>query len=101
MKIKNIILFLVVACFIASPLYAKNNKNKQLPPGLQKNVAQGKALPPGWQKKLSKGAILDVDVYKHGKIVVPLDPLGLVTVRVDDKLLRVHKKTMEIVDILR
>ena len=85
---------------IVAPAHAKKGKNKSLPPGLQKNVERGKPLPPGWQKKLSKGQVMDRDIYGRGKIIVPLDPLGIVTIKIEDKIFRVMKKSREIVDIL-
>lgn len=87
-----------------SPLYAKNdkgNKHNGLPPGLQKNMERGKPLPPGWQKKLHRGDILEADIYRHAKIVVPLDKHGLITVSIEGQLLRLVKDTREIIDILK
>ena len=87
---------------LVSPAQAKKkDKHKRLPPGLAKKVKSGKPLPPGWQKKIAPGKVLEHDIYVHGKIVVPLDPLGIVTIRIDDKVLRVHEKTREIMEILR
>jgi hypothetical protein len=104
MKINNIIIFAVLASFIAAPVYAKKDKDKdkgnQLPPGLQKKAEKGKPLPPGWQKKLAKGEIMDKDVYRQSQIVVPVDSHGLVTVRIEGKLVKLYKATREIVEIL-
>lgn len=97
---KYVIAFAILLGLSISPLYAKKDKS-ELPPGLQKKAAKGKQLPPGWQKKLQKGNTLDRDIYRQGKVVVPLDPLGLVTIRVDDRLIRLHKETRKIIDILR
>lgn len=97
---KSIITAAVIVGLGITPLAAKKDKS-QLPPGLQKKAASGKQLPPGWQKKLRKGAVLDRDVYRHGTVVVPLDPRGLITIRVDDRLLRLHKESRKIIDILR
>ncbi len=97
---KYVISIAVILALGITPLAAKKDKD-QLPPGLQKKAASGKQLPPGWQKKLRKGAVLDRDVYRHGTVVVPLDPRGLITIRVDDRLIRLHKETRKIVDILR
>jgi hypothetical protein len=97
---KYVIAFAVLVGLSISPLYAKKDKS-ELPPGLQKKAAKGKQLPPGWQKKLQKGNTLDRDIYRQGKVVVPLDPLGLITIRVDDRLIRLHKETRKIIDILR
>ena len=103
--LKNKILFilLLVASIAAFPVYAKKdkgNKGKDVPKGLQKKVAKGKALPPGWQKKLSKGEKLDKGVYKAGTIITPIDKNGVVTLKVEDKTIRLMKATREIVEIL-
>lgn len=71
-----------------------------LPYGLQKKLQRGKSLPPGWQKKLYPGSVLDAGIYSHGDIVVPLDRHGLVTIRVEGKLIRLYQATREIVEIL-
>ena len=104
MKLKVLTVLVIALTLAISPVYAKNkNKgkgNKQLPPGLEKNIKRGKPLPPGWQKKIAPGKILDKDIYMHGKVIVPLDPLGIVTIKVDDKIMRIHEKNMEILEIL-
>ena len=97
---KYVIAFAVLIALSVSPLYAKKDKSG-LPPGLQKKAAQGKQLPPGWEKKLKKGNTLDRDIYRQGTVVAPLDPLGLITIRVDDRLIRLHKETRKIINILR
>ncbi len=87
------------------PAYGKNdnqkNKHKNLPPGLQKKVKQGKPLPPGWQKKLIKGQIMALEVYHHGQVIHPVDELGIVTIRIDVRVVRIHKATREIIEILK
>ncbi|MCK4838217.1 MAG: hypothetical protein KAS94_05400 [Desulfobulbaceae bacterium] len=100
MKLKMVIVALMALGLIIAPAHAKKGKNKSLPPGLQKKVERGKSLPPGWQKKLSKGQVVDREVYAGGKVIVPLDPLGIVTIKIDDKILRVMEKSRRIVDIL-
>ena len=100
MKMRMVIVSLMALGLIIAPAHAKKGKVKSLPPGLQKNLDRGKPLPPGWDKKLSKGQIMDRDIYGRGKIIVPLDPLGIVTIRIEDKIFRVMKKSREIVDIL-
>ena len=101
MRIRNLIAVAITAGLIISPVYAKKDKSKHLPPGLQKKAAQGKPLPPGWQKKLARGSHLDRTVYQQSHVVVPLDSKGLITISVGGKLLRLHKATREIIDILR
>lgn len=93
---------IIIAALSINQSFADNKKgkNKSLPPGLEKRAEQGKPLPPGWQKKLNKGDILDLDIYTRGKIVVPLDPLGILSIEVDGTILKVHEKTREIIDIL-
>lgn len=99
MKIKLLILFLSLA-FLANPALAKKDKHKDLPPGLAKNQQRGKPLPPGWQKKLHRGDIIDVDIYHHAKIVVPVDKHGLITVSIEGHLFRLEKATRKIIKIL-
>ena len=102
MKIKNIVTLLIFAGLIGGPVYAKNDndKGKQLPQGLQKKLDKGEPLPPGWQKKLVKGEVLEYDIYRHSDIVIPIDSDGLVTVRIEGKLVRLYEATREIVEIL-
>jgi len=102
MSIKNIVILSAVVGLVAGPVYAKNDKDKggHLPPGLQMKAAQGKPLPPGWQKKLAKGQVMDADVYQQGQVVVPLDSKGLVTVRIEGKLVKLYQATREIVEVL-
>lgn len=101
MKVKVLITILLALTLVVPSAYAKKkDKGKQLPPGLAKNVRLGKSLPPGWQKKIAPGKVIEKDIYMQGKIVAPLDPLGIVTIKIDDKVLRVHEKSMEILEIL-
>lgn len=89
-----------VLIFGSASTFAKNGMGKGLPPGLQKKVLRGQALPPGWQKKLVKGKILDVNIFKLGKIIAPPDPLGIMTINVEGQVLKVHKTTRKILKIL-
>lgn len=92
-------LFLGFSVAWAPAAYAK--KDKPLPPGLQKKAERGKPLPPGWQKKLAKGEILDRAVYARSKQIGQVDSRGIVTIRVEDRVIRLYKATREIVDILK
>jgi hypothetical protein len=102
MKIRNIVTLLILAGLISGPVYAKNNndKGKQLPQGLQMKQDRGEPLPPGWQKKLVKGEVMEYDIYRHSDIVIPIDSNGLLTVRIEGKLVRLYENTREIVDII-
>ena len=98
---KNLAILFVASMALASTnVQAKPDKSKKLPPGLQKKVASGQALPPGWQKKLAVGQRMDKAVYDHGQVVVPLDKKGILTMRVEGKLVRLVNATREIVEIL-
>lgn len=79
--------------------YAKNDKEKKVPPGLQKKVERGGELPPGWQKKLKRGEKIEPEVIEHGEVIETSSD-GHVTVKVDDRIIKVIKNTREIVDII-
>lgn len=96
---KSIITILIISLSFGGIAYAKNDKEKSLPPGLQKKVQSGKELPPGWQKKLAVGETLDKDVYEHGTVVSTNSDKGLITVSVEGKLIELIEKTREIIDI--
>ena len=90
---------LVCATLLLVPFgTATANPPGGLPPGLEKNVEQGKPLPPGWRKKLQVGHVLDYDIYRHGHV---LSRHGdYVIIRIEDQRLRLIAETLEIVDIL-
>lgn len=104
MKLKNIITFTLLLCMCTGSVFAskvkEKNKDKQLPQGLQMKLDRGGSLPPGWQKKLVRGEILEEPVYSHSEIVIPIDSKGLLTVRVEGKLIRLIEATREIIDIV-
>ena len=100
MKITNIITLIILTTLFTGTSFAKNDKTSQLPPGLQKKAAKGKPLPPGWQKKLAKGEILDKEVYNRSKVVVPVDSRGLLTIRVEGKLVKLYEATREVAEVL-
>jgi len=101
MYAKNLLTLLVVGAVATLPLQAKNGNHGDLPPGLQKKAQSGKPLPPGWQKKIQVGQHMDRRVFEQEAIIVaPRNRDGLLTVRVDGKLVQVMEKSMEIVNIL-
>lgn len=101
---KNLIIITMGVLLLANSAFSKQDKEKRqkgLPPGLEKKINNGGSLPPGWKKKLEVGKPIDKDVYKHGKIVVPVDDKGLVTVEIGGKLVQLYKSTREVVKILK
>jgi hypothetical protein len=101
MNLKNIIALAVMLSLSSTPVLAKNEKgkNKPLPQGLQMKLDRGGSLPPGWQKKLAKGEVLEESVYNHGVVVIPIDSDGMLTVRIEGKLIKLIEATREIVEI--
>ncbi len=99
MRMKRLVVMLLALVLTASPAMAK--KQKSLPPGLQKKVERGGELPPGWQQKLAKGEVLDRRVFDQGTVVRREKDKGLVTIKVEGKLIKVIENTMEIIDILK
>lgn len=85
---------------------APQGKSKKLPPGLQKKLARGGELPPGWQKKLSRGEVVPTDVWAIRQplprdilVRLPPQPAGVITVRVDNQILRVIAATQILLDV--
>ncbi|PKH02670.1 hypothetical protein CXF72_10365 [Psychromonas sp. MB-3u-54] len=101
MKKVMISLLAVVLTFAFSSAEAKSDHEKSLPPGLQKKVARGDSLPPGWQKKLAVGEKLDRQVYDSADLVFPVDDQGIITIKVEGKVLRLIKESLDIVEILQ
>jgi hypothetical protein len=105
-------IFAVLMCLtIALPAYAKNydkqDKQKSLPPGLQKKYERTGDLPPGWEKKLRLGEVLDAEIYdsstpvygEYGGHIYEEKP-GTELLRIEDKILRITKNTKEILEIM-
>ena len=94
-------LSLVTGAAVAKDKDHKDKKHqKSLPPGLEKKVDNGGELPPGWQKKLRRGDILSRDIYRKGRVIRPLSDDGLISIEVDNTVIRLVENTREIVDIL-
>lgn len=100
MKLMKIAGIVIAASLISYTAQAKNDKEKSLPPGLQKKIAKGDPLPPGWQKKLHRGDVLSRDIYDRGRVVVPVDDKGIISVQIDGTIFRLYRDTREIIDIL-
>lgn len=98
-------LVIVSSCLMSAAAFAKHDekndkKDQVLPPGLQKKAEQGKPLPPGWQKKLNRGDILDRDIYDRGRIVMPLDRDGHISIEVDGALIKLDENSRKILDVI-
>ena len=91
--------------------YLTHDQYRQLPPGLQKNVARGKAVPPGWAKKLDNRYytvkryndrnvyVLNNNAYRQAKVISRPRP-GEVRLRVDNRVLDVLEATRVILNVL-
>ncbi len=71
-----------------------------LPPGLQKKVERGGDLPPGWEKKLRVGDVLDYDIYRHARVVIPVDDDGVATVEIEGHRIKLGVDTRRIIELL-
>lgn len=89
-----------IALLFSQPLWAKQDTDKALPPGLQKKLAKGQPLPPGWQKKLSVGKPLADEYYRRAVIVSKPDSKGLVTVQIEGTIIELFEHSREIIRIL-
>ena len=97
---KSILTVIIVLGLFSSPVFAKHEKGKSLPRGLQKKLELGGTLPPGWERKLARGETLEEPVYRQSEIVIPVDSEGVLRVRVEDKLIRLIETAREIIDIV-
>lgn len=93
--------FAIAICSLPASANLNNpHKGKSLPPGIEKKYERTGELPPGWEKKLAVGERLDRDVYDHSSVIVPLGKDGIVTVRIENKVVRLVQATREIIEIL-
>lgn len=101
---KSIIAAVAAFALLSGPLLASHEKHdqkqKSLPQGLQMKLDRGGSLPPGWERKLRPGTVLEEPLYQHSEIVIPVDTRGLLTVRIEGKLIRLVEATREIIDIV-
>ena len=81
----------------------KSEKQKGIPPGLQKKVDNGRTLPPGWQKKIEKGEVVNSTILSNGRIVTSKYPRikNTEVYEVENRVFRIYKDTKEILDILK
>ena len=77
-----------------------------LPPGLQKRVAEGKGLPNGWQKKVVQGKVLPKDLRLYARplsaeLMAELapQPAGTQLVVLDGKVIRLLNATQTTLDL--
>ncbi len=100
----------LVAALLCAPAIAKNDMGdhgaKKLSPGMEKKVSRGGQLPPGWEKRLQKGKPLASDLYSRAqpvtdtmRVKLPVGPTGSVEIRLEGKIVRLHKATHEILDV--
>lgn len=95
----------VLSLVVPMAAFAKNEhehdkRDKELPPGLQKKADKGQPLPLGWQKKLHRGDILDYDIYDRGRVVVPLDKDGKISIQIEGSIIKLDEKSRKILDIV-
>ncbi len=82
-------------------VHKEEKKHKKMNKGMQKRLDSGKALPPGWQDRVKKGDRLEDDVYEQSTVVEPVNRKGEIVIEVDERLIRLHNVTREIIDILK
>lgn len=78
----------------------ESKKKKDLPPGLQKKVANGGSLPPGWQKKVEAGQVFDSELRRYAYRSPYTSPKGTSTYILENKVVRVLDATNVILDVL-
>jgi hypothetical protein len=95
-NLKIVITTMVATGMLLGPVQGRENTSGSLHPVLQSKIE----LPPGWQEKLILGQPLDETVFNRG-IEIPLgnNPAGVITIRVEHRIIRVVEATREVVDI--
>ena len=103
MKRVNVFIIFMALSICSAPSFAdkKEESTKNIPHGLQKKVDRGESLPPGWQKKLVVGTHLPQSFREHETVITPIDENGIVTVEVENEVIRLINATNEIVEILK
>lgn len=97
---KALLTLLLATLLLQGPAFAKNEKQKSLPQGLQMKLDRGGSLPPGWERKVVRGEVLDESLLDNSEIVIPIDSDGLLTVRIEGKLIKVIEATREIIEVV-
>ena len=104
-KVKNetISIVIIIKIKIIVIKKIKSEKQKNIPPGLQKKVDNGGTLPPGWQKKIEKGEVVNSTILSNGRIVTSKYPKikNTEVYEVENRVFRIYKDTKEILDILK
>ena len=52
-------------------------------------------------EKTGRRQKMDDEVYNKGEIIVPINEHGELTLRVDDKVVRLYQATKEIIEVLK
>jgi len=82
------------------------DKQRTLPRGLQKKLANGGELPPGWQKKVATGQVLDKELYGQSEALpddldIILDRTGGAEYRrIGTKVIKVLEGDGTIIDVI-
>ncbi|QJR82068.1 hypothetical protein CA267_015570 [Alteromonas pelagimontana] len=76
------------------------DRSNALSSGYDRKPAKEGDLPVGWQKNLLKGQFLDYDVYRMGQLVYREPSAGIVSIRIENKVIRLVENTREIVSVL-
>ncbi|MCU7555713.1 hypothetical protein OCL06_14065 [Alteromonas sp. ASW11-19] len=93
----RVIVFCVSALFFSSSNAADRGHG---PVEIIPSVTETKKrLPSGWQQQLQVGGILHHRVFEASEIVYRDPALGLLTIQLEDKFVRLVEATHEIVDI--
>lgn len=110
MRTMNKMIAVLLAALLCGPAIAKSDKGdhgaENLSPGMEKKVSRGGQLPPGWEKRLQKGKPLAPELYSRAqpvtdamRVKLPVGPNGSMEIRLDGKIVRLHKATHEILDV--
>ena len=91
--------------FSRAEMHTVQSYYDNLPPGLAKKYRRTGELPPGWEKKVTPGNTLPPEYLKIAQPIprelretLEAGPVGSAVLRINDRIVRIHEKTHEILD---
>ncbi|WP_218311899.1 hypothetical protein [Alteromonas antoniana] len=89
---------LVLSALVSSGVMAADRSHSPVQLQAEQRAKQ-LSLPAGWQQQLKVGSTLDRTLFEASEVVYRDPELGLMTIQLEDKFVRVVAATHEILDV--